>query len=87
MLALQGAASPRPSFEVGTLADALMRGADRDELVRARVEQGDDGAVLHPVVGQESHMIARAASASALVLVRRGTGEVPAGSRVSFLRV
>lgn len=87
LLALQGAASPRPSFEVGTLADALMRGADRDELVRARVEQGDDGAVLHPVVGQESHMIARAASASALVLVRRGTGEVPAGSRVSFLRV
>jgi len=87
VLALQGAAAPGPSFEPGTLAHTLVRGEDRDELVRARIEHGDEGPVLHPVAGQESHMIARAAAANALVLVRRGTGELPAGSRVSFLRV
>ncbi len=63
------------------------RGADRDELVRARIEQGDAGPLLRPVAGQESHMIARAATADALVLVPRGTGELPAGAHVSFLRV
>lgn len=87
LLALQGVASPKPSFETGTVAVTLERGADRDELVRARIEAGDGGPVLRPVAGQESHMIARAATADALVLVERGTGEIPGGSRVSFLRV
>jgi molybdopterin molybdotransferase len=87
LLALQGAASPAPRFETGRLAAWLARGADRDELVRARIEHAADGVVLHPVAGQESHMIARAAGADALVLVRRGEGSAPAGSYVSFLRL
>ena len=37
--------------------------------------------VLDPLTGQESHMIARAATADALVLVPRGDGELAAGSR------
>ncbi len=36
----------------------------------------DDGVVLEPVSGQESHMIVRAAEADALVLVPRGEGEL-----------
>ena len=46
----------------------------RDELVRARVDAGDDGVVLEPLSGQESHMIVRAAAADALVHVPRGDG-------------
>ena len=46
----------------------------------------DDGAVvLDPLTGQESHMIARAATADALVLVPRGDGELAAGTAVSYL--
>jgi molybdopterin biosynthesis enzyme len=43
--------------------------------------------VLDPIGGQESHMIARAAGADALALVRRGQGELEAGAVVEFLRL
>jgi molybdopterin molybdotransferase len=80
--ALQGAADAAPAYLPGRLASALPRNDARDELVRARVEHG---GILRPVRGQESHMIARAASANALVLVPRGEGELPAGAEVSWL--
>ena len=41
--------------------------------------------MLEPLTGQESHMIAQAATADALVLVPRGEGELEAGSVVSYL--
>jgi molybdopterin biosynthesis enzyme len=43
--------------------------------------------VLEPVSGQESHMIARAAGATALVLVAQGAGELHAGELVRYLPV
>jgi molybdopterin biosynthesis enzyme len=46
-----------------------------------------DGALVQPLGGQESHMIVRAASADALVLVPRGTGELAAGARVRYLPI
>jgi molybdopterin molybdotransferase len=79
--ALQGAREPEPAYLPGILGAPLRRGADRDELVRARATNG----VLAPVSGQESHMIARAAAANALVLVPRGDGELAQGSAVSWL--
>ena len=86
--ALQGAAAPEPRFEHGMLAQALRRSVARDDLVRARIDLSrDDAVVLLPVVGQESHMIARAASADALVHVPRGEGELAAGSSVRYLRL
>ena len=88
LLALQGHAEPRPRFEAGELTSSLHRADVRDELVRARALVGEDGTVsLEPLTGQESHMIARAAAATALVLVPRGTGELPAGSIVRYLRL
>jgi molybdopterin molybdotransferase len=81
--ALQGAADPLPRYERGLLGKALRRNDARDELVRARIA----GDVLEPLTGQESHMIARAAAADALVLVSRGAGEIEAGATVSFLRL
>lgn len=86
--ALQGADDPHPPFERGTLGEELRRSPARDDLVRARVERSPDGAVvLRPVVGQESHMIARAALADALVHVPRGDGAIAAGSPVRYLRL
>ena len=57
----------------------------RDSLLRARSRVEDGEVVLDPLTGQESHMIAQAATADALVLVPRGNGELEAGSPVSYL--
>jgi molybdopterin molybdotransferase len=85
LLALQGAADPGPHWQPGRLAVSLPRDRDRDHLVRAR-RSVDGGVVsLQPVDGDESHMIARAARADALVLVTRGEGELAAGAAVSYL--
>jgi molybdopterin molybdotransferase len=88
VLALQGHVDPLPRFEPGRLAAAAKRNGARDQLVRARTRDGEDGAVLlEPLAGQESHMIARAASANALVLIPRGEGELAAGAPVRYLRL
>jgi molybdopterin molybdotransferase len=83
--ALQGSADPGPRFAAGRLAVAVARNAGRDDLVRARSTVTDDGVVLEPVGGQESHMIVRAAEADALVLVPRGEGELAGGATVRYL--
>jgi molybdopterin molybdotransferase len=83
--ALQGAAEPGPTYETGRIATAIRRNARRDELVRARRAVTGDGMTLVPVSGQESHMIARAATATALVHVPLGAGELAAGEFVRYL--
>jgi molybdopterin molybdotransferase len=87
LLALQGHREPGPRFEPGQLAAAVRRNPVRDELVRSRLSADGDAAVLRPLEGQESHMIARAAGANALILVPRGEGRLEAGSPVRFLRL
>ncbi|MGZ8794168.1 MAG: molybdopterin molybdenumtransferase MoeA, partial [Gaiellaceae bacterium] len=84
---LQGAIEPGPIYEVGRLATPVRRNGKRDELVRARTAQAGGETEVEPLSGQESHMIARAAAADALVLVPRGEGEIAAGAAVRFLRL
>jgi molybdopterin molybdotransferase len=86
LAALQGA-EPGPHYERARLAAPLRRNAARDELVRARTSRDEDETVVEPLAGQESHMIARAAAADALVHVPAGEGELMAGSRVRILRL
>ena len=85
LLASQGATDPGPRFHVGRLARTARRNAQRDELLRARSSTSDDGVVLEPVGGQDSHMIVRAAAADALVLAPRGEGDLAAGALVRYL--
>ena len=87
VLALQGAASPGPAFALGELAAAVRRNPQRDEFLRARSRLDRYRLLLDPVVGQESHMIARAAGADALVFAPRGDGELAAGETVRYLRL
>ena len=85
LLALQGATNSLPRYVSGVTSTTLRRNPHRDEFIRAvRVDDGDS-VWLEPIVGQESHMIARAAAADALVQVPRGEGELEAGSLVRFL--
>jgi molybdopterin molybdotransferase len=85
--ALQGAAHPGPGYEVGRLAAPVRPNARRDELARARTLRDGDEVRLEPLSGQESHMIARAAAADALVFVPRGETELAAGETVRYLRI
>jgi molybdopterin molybdotransferase len=87
VLALQGHGDPLPRFEPGRLGADAKLNPDRDELVRARTRLEDGAVVLDPLGGQESHMIARAAGADALVLFPRGGGELAAGAPVRYLRL
>lgn len=87
LLALQGATDPGPAYETGRLTSSLRRNPARDELARARSLKDSGGTLLEPLTGQESHMIARAASADALVLVPSGEGELAAGETVRYLRL
>ena len=87
VLALQGVAEPLPRFEPGRLATGVRPNPARTELVRARSRVVDGEVELDVLSGQESHMIARAAGADALVLVPAGDEELAARASVSFLRL
>ena len=87
LLALQGARDPGPPYLPGRLGATLQRNEHRDDLVRARTRIEDGAVVLEPLTGQESHMIVRSATASALVLVPRGSGALADGAQVSYLRI
>jgi molybdopterin molybdotransferase len=87
VLALQGATAPGPEYLPGRLARAVRRNAAREQLVRARSRVRDGRLELEPLSGQESHMIARAAAADALVRVPQGDGELEAGTEVRYLRL
>jgi len=85
--ALQGVPEPLPRFDRGRLVGGRRRNPERDELVRARLRPSADGALLEPLSGQESHMIARSAEADALVFVPRGEGELADGEAADYLRL
>jgi molybdopterin molybdotransferase len=85
--ALQGLNDPLPPLEDGVLVAPLRRNPERDDFVRARTRRAPEGTLLEPVVGQESHMIVRAAAAAALVHVPRGEGTLDTGSRAAWLRL
>jgi molybdopterin molybdotransferase len=79
--ALLGVPDPGPRYRRGVLAAPIRRNAHRFELVRALAREGG----IEPVLGQESHMIVRAAQANALVAVEPGEGELAAGATVRFI--
>ncbi len=85
LLALQGVAAPGPVFRPGRLARDVSMLASRETLLRACSSVEGEAVMLDPLTGQDSHMIARAALADALMLVPRGDGLLPAGSAVSYL--
>jgi molybdopterin molybdotransferase len=83
--ALLGLGDPLPEFRGGILAESIARNAHRDEYVRAFARRDVDDIVLEPLPGRESHMIARAGRANALVEVAAGEGELAAGDEARYL--
>lgn len=85
LLALQAHPDPAPPFRPGRLGAEVRRRPDRDDFVRARTTWNDDGAILEPTGGQESHMIVRTTAADAILHIPRGEGVLASGAPVRFL--
>ena len=85
LLALQGHPAPAPPFRPGLLAVDIRQSPERDDFVRARTTWSAEGALLDPILGQDSHMIVRTTAADALLHIPRGTDVLAAGTRVRFL--
>jgi len=83
--ALLGLPDPLPDYRDGVLDGTVRRNAERDEFVRARSRRDDGEVVLEPLDGQESHMIARAGRADALIAVEAGGGLLEPGAAVRYL--
>jgi molybdopterin molybdotransferase len=80
LLALQGAA-PLPKRAEAALTQAVPRRA-REQALRVRLEQREDGLRATPNGPQGSHVTSSLASADALAFVAAGTGAAAAGARV-----
>lgn len=78
--ALQGADASVPRT-TATLATAIPRNPERDEMVR--VHRNDDGTVA-PTGPQGSHVLSSLLGADALAIVPRGEGELAAGATVTL---
>jgi molybdopterin molybdotransferase len=82
--ALHGDPAPAARSLPGVLGADVPRNPAREDLVRALCSADGDQVVLHPIAGQDSHMIVRASRADALVRVGRGTEPIPAGASVRY---
>jgi molybdopterin molybdotransferase len=85
--ALLGLPDPLPEYRRGVLGAAVRRNPHREEYVRAAIRREDDTIVVDPLPGQESHMIARAGRADALVAIGAGEGEVSAGEEIRYIPI
>jgi molybdopterin molybdotransferase len=83
--ALLGVPDPLPESRVGILAAGVRRNPQREEYLRAVRRRDEETTFLEPLAGQESHMIARAGRADALVVIESGEGEVPAGEEIRYI--
>jgi molybdopterin molybdotransferase len=84
---LLGMPDPLPEYRRAILASAVKRNPHRDEYVRATRRREGDTVVADPLPGRESHMIASAARADALVAVQAGDGELAAGEEIRYIAI
>jgi molybdopterin molybdotransferase len=84
---LLGVPDPLPEYLSAILASAVKRNPHRDEYVRATRRREGDAVVVEPLPGRESHMIASAARADALVAVAAGDGELAAGEEIRYIAI
>jgi molybdopterin molybdotransferase len=82
LAALQGAA-PDTARPLARLGEPIARNPQREQAIRVRLLQSDDGLVATPTTGaQGSHVLTSMLGADALAFIAPGEGEVPAGERV-----
>jgi molybdopterin molybdotransferase len=82
LAALQGA-TPDTARPVARLEEPIARNPQREQAIRVRLFQSDNGLVATPTTGaQGSHVLTSMLGADALAFIAPGEGEVSAGERV-----
>jgi len=81
--ALQGA-DPGIGAARARAGEPLRRNRKRDQMMRVRLEQGDDGWVARPTKAQGSHVLTSMLGADALARVPQGEGDVATGERIDI---
>jgi molybdopterin molybdotransferase len=82
LAALQGAPPGIRRF-TASLEEPVARSPRREQAVRVRLRQGDDGLLARPTTGaQGSHVLTSMLGADAVALIAPGEGEAAAGERV-----
>jgi molybdopterin molybdotransferase len=81
--ALQGA-DPGIRAAHARAGEPLRRNPKRDQMVRVRLEQGNDGWVVRPTKAQMSHVLTSMLGADALARVPAGDGDIGEGERVDI---
>ena len=84
---LEGDTAAPPSWNPGVLAAGMDADADRDRLVRMRLELSDGAARLHPLPMQESHMLSNLACAHVLAWLPAREGAFATGERVAWIPI
>lgn len=84
---LEGEAEPHPAWRCGVLGDPVEADAERDRLVRMRLDTSDGIATLGLLPRQESHMLSNLASAHALVWLPARTTPFGVGEKVRWLAI
>jgi molybdopterin molybdotransferase len=84
---LLGVPDPLPEYRRAILGAVVKRNPHRDEYVRAISRREADAVVVDPLPGRESHMIASAARADALIAVEAGDGELSAGEEIRYIAI
>ena len=81
--ALQGA-DPGIRAAHARAGEPLRRNSKRDQMVRVRLEQEDDGWVARPTKAQMSHVLTSMLGADALARIPAGDGDIAAGERIDI---
>jgi molybdopterin molybdotransferase len=82
---LQGRPSPEHIRMAAKLGEAVRRNPGREQALRVRLENVDDGLVAIPNGPQGSHMISSLIGADFLALIPAGQGELEAGTVVPLV--
>lgn len=81
LAALQGGAT-EPRRATARLAEAIPRHPHREQAVRVRLRDGEDGLVAETTGAQGSHVLTSMLGAEALALIDPGEGDAAEGERV-----
>ena len=84
---LEGETAVQPVWSQGVLTESMDADAQRDRLVRMRLDLGDGTARLHLLPKQESHMLSNLASAHVLAWLPARYEAFKAGERVAWVPI
>jgi molybdopterin molybdotransferase len=85
--AMQGDARPTAPFLIATLGARVAHQPGRTEFIRATLDGGEAGMVVHPLRNQASGAVTSFAWADTLAVIPAEVGDLAVGDRVQCMRL